>query len=268
MRAQGAVAGWWSRFLRLPPLPKPAAGEELLRPSRRQFQFEIAGFCFKQLGALLGIAISIAFLRGIELPIPMYFVGERVFHEFESRLSEKLPDIIPGPVSLSPRQAIWILEGLAIGTFLLQLAAGAALLRLKFESRIYLVSDERVRLREGIFTIREQTFTVANIQNLSVRQGPIQGFLGIGDLEISTAGGGNEKVEEDGHSLHTGRLRSLDDPSRIRDRLRTALERHRHAGLGEAEDEQPEVDAGASLLAAAESFRDEARALRQAFVDV
>lgn len=257
----------WVRWLRIPPLPEPEVGEERVTPSRKQFYLEFGAWAFRQVGALIGIAISIAFIRGIPLPFYPFLIGQEVFSAFERALSQVLPDILPGPWELSPRDVIWLLEGLAIVGFLVQLVTSASLLMPKFAHRVYLIGDERVRLRDGIFTVREQTFTVANIQNVVLRQGPLQHFLGIADLEISTAGGGDHKGGDDKPNLHVGRLHSLDQAERVRDRLRRAVERHRHSGLGthepEAEAVAPAHDGLAALREAASATLTAATALRQ-----
>jgi membrane protein YdbS with pleckstrin-like domain len=254
----------WIRWLKVPPLPAPEPGDEVVTPSRKQFYLDVAGWVLSQAGALFGILVSIAFLRGISLPIYQFRVGQEIFAALEGALGEVLPRFLPDPIAFSPRQAIWALEGLAILTFLVQLVTSASLLLPKFAHRVYLVGDDRVRLRDGIFTVREQTFTVANIQNVVLRQGPLQRLLGIADLEITTAGGGDHKGDDDTPNLHVGRLHSLDRAEAIRDRLRRAVEQHRHAGLGDdtAPEPTPRADGSAALLDAAAATLGAARALR------
>lgn len=252
-------------WLRLPPLPQAHPGELELRPSRKAFILDVVRFVLKQFGALFGIAVSIAWFRGGDLPLlerllPPVAVAGKV----AAKISERIPDVLPGPWTLSLHNAFYVLEGLAILTFFVQLMVAATLLKLGWEQRRYLVGEETVRLREGLFTVREQTFTVANIQNMLVRQGPIQHLLGVADLEISTAGGGSGKGDDDdSHGLHVGRLRNLDDASGVRDHLRRALESHRHAGLGDDQPAASEVVVSGSTqaVAAALALRDEARAL-------
>ena len=141
-----------------------------------------------------------------------------------------------------------------------------------------MVSEESLRIREGLVSVREQTMTVANIQNMNVRQGPVQRLFGIADLEVHTAGGGNsgEAVEDGGaggKQLHRGRFRGLEDAQGLRDRVRAALVRHRNAGLGDPDEshelEEPEASRDSErvsegLVAAAARLAREARALRQA----
>lgn len=255
----------WIRWLRVPPLPPPEPGDEVVTPSRKQFYLELAGWALSQTGALFGILVSIAFLRGISLPIYQFRVGQEIFAALEGAFEQILPRFLPEPIAFTPRQFIWALEGFAIATFLLQLVTSASLLLPKFAHRVYFVGSDRVRLRDGIFTVREQTFTVANIQNVVLRQGPLQHLLGIADLEITTAGGGDHKGDDDKPNLHVGRLQSLDRAEAIRDRLRRAVERHRHAGLGDdiAPEPASTADGSAALLHAAAATLGAARALRQ-----
>ena len=94
-----------------------------------------------------------------------------------------------------------------------------ALVRLDFEKRWYLVTDRSLRVREGIVNVREMTITFANIQNISISQGPIQRLLGIADLRVDTAGGGpsRSEKEEGGENLHTVRFRGVNNADEIRD---------------------------------------------------
>jgi hypothetical protein len=112
--------------------------------------------------------------------------------------------------------------------------------------------------------------TVANIQNLTIRQGPLQKLLGIADLEVHTAGGKHAdpgEGDETAKNLHVGRFRGIANAAELRDRIRATLRRHRGSGLGgDAEDDEPAAvpPTGLSLLAssAAAELLGEARALR------
>jgi membrane protein YdbS with pleckstrin-like domain len=61
-----------------------------------------------------------------------------------------------------------------------------AMVRLDFEKRWYVVTDRSFRVREGVVFVREMTVTFANIQNISISQGPIQRAVGIADLRVDT----------------------------------------------------------------------------------
>ena len=118
--------------------------------------------------------------------------------------------------------------------FFVQLVASLAVLRLGYEMRWYLVSDRALRIRHGIFSLREQTVTVVNIQNMAVKRGPLQRLFGIADLEIRTASGGGSDDDED--SLSRGLLEGLDNAEVVRDLLLASLRRSRDAGLGDPDD--------------------------------
>src|SRR5690606_32615242 len=111
-----------------------------------------------------------------------------------------------------------LLETTAVVVFVAQALLSLAMLRLDFEQRWYLVSDRSLRTREGLMELHERTLTFANIQNVSIMQGPLQRLLGIADIEIRTAGGGGGSSTDDrkkthaGGDLHTAYLRGLGDP--------------------------------------------------------
>jgi uncharacterized membrane protein YdbT with pleckstrin-like domain len=145
-----------------------------------------------------------------------------------------------------------------------------ALVRLDFEKRWYLVTDRSLRVREGILKVREMTITFANIQNISVSQGPIQRLLGIADLRVDTAGGGpsRSEKEEGGESLHTVRFRGVENAAEIRELITARLRELKDSGLGDRD----EVSVAKSLLTATREpeviqalreLADEASALRK-----
>jgi uncharacterized membrane protein YdbT with pleckstrin-like domain len=112
-----------------------------------------------------------------------------------------------------------------------------AILRLDFEKRWYVVTDRSLRIREGVVTIREMTVNFANIQNVSISQGPIQRLLGIADLQVETAGGGGSGPEHQGSgNLHTARFRGIDNANDVRELIQIRLRRLKDTGLGDHED--------------------------------
>src|SRR5690606_10085493 len=94
--------------------------------------------------------------------------------------------------------AVWLFEGGAVVAVVVQAAAGLLLLRLDIEQRWYLVSNRSIRIREGLVRLHEKTMTLANVQHVSVRQGPLQRLLGIADVEVRTAGGGGGSSDKPG----------------------------------------------------------------------
>jgi uncharacterized membrane protein YdbT with pleckstrin-like domain len=111
------------------------------------------------------------------------------------------------------------------------------------------------------------TITFANIQNISVSQGPIQRALGIADLRVDTAGGGSLPP---GHgasqTLHTAWLRGINNAAEVRDLIQARVRRLKDSGLGDHEEgkggARPEPS-GATVSALREVLA-EARALQQA----
>ena len=175
--------------------------------------------------------------------------------------------IVPG--------ALHVLEMLGLGFFLVQMPLSLAATRLNYELRWYIVTDRSLRIREGIFGVREMTLTFANVQNIAIQQGPLQRLLGIADVVVRTAGGGSTTEKHGGEgsglgaTMHTGTLRAVDNAEQVRDLILDRLRRLRDAGLGDPDDRQHLADiagSGASaeaLRAAARELLDAARALRK-----
>jgi membrane protein YdbS with pleckstrin-like domain len=112
-----------------------------------------------------------------------------------------------------------------------------AVLRLDFEKRWYVVTDRSLRVREGIIGVREMTVTFANIQNISISQGPIQRALGIADLRVDTAGGGSvQQGKHPGQNLHTAWFRGVNNASEVRELIQQRLREFKDAGLGDLGD--------------------------------
>lgn len=114
-------------------------------------------------------------------------------------------------------------------------------IHLRFDSTWYVLSDRSLRIRRGIWTIRETTITFENVQDVKIRQGPVQRLYGIADVIVETAGGGGSKQHGEGENLpsHTGLIEGVDDAARIRDLVMARVRRSRHAGLGDEARELP-----------------------------
>lgn len=144
-----------------------------------------------------------------------------------------------------------------------------AMVQLDFEKRWYIVTDRSLRIREGVMTVREITFTFANIQNLSVTQGPVQRLLGIADLKVETAGGGTVvgQHQHPGLNLHTAYFRGIDNAEEVKQLVADRMRGLRDTGLGDHDDSRPSLPAGNPQNPAAAALRAvlaEATALRQA----
>jgi membrane protein YdbS with pleckstrin-like domain len=166
------------------------------------------------------------------------------------------------------------LEIAALAFFLIQMPFSLASSRLNYEMRWYIVTDRSLRIREGIFGVREMTLTFANVQNISIRQGPLQRLLGIADVVVRTAGGGSSGAHSHGGeggagigaSMHTGTLRAVDNAEQVRDLILDRLRRFRDAGLGDPDDAQAHAPTPGALDAARELLA-ETRALRRSLAE-
>jgi uncharacterized membrane protein YdbT with pleckstrin-like domain len=184
-----------------------------------------------------------------------------------------------------------LIAGFIWFAWFVQLVITYSILRIDYEQRWYVLTDRSLRVREGVLRLNEKTMTFANIQHLTVRQGPIQRLLGIADVEVRTAGGGGATpgAQPGGGrataSTHTAYFRGVDNAEEIRNVIRDRIRHHRDTGLGDPDDEAhaeapgavpgaipgaifdaaPGIHpAGAVLLEAARSLSAEARALRKA----
>lgn len=240
-----AFREWWERVLRIPGDPEPPPGDEA-----RTQRFRAAPNYYKYLLALWGLktAALLVVLVMMELG-PLIAV-------FGTRLQEKH---LPAALILGLPQLIILF-------FLAGRLLSGLLVRLDFEKRWYLVTDRSLRLREGILNVREMTITFANIQNISISQGPIQRLLGIADLRVDTAGGsGRPHGEGKGRpqSLHTAFFRGVDNANAIRELIQKRLRELKDSGLGDDE-EATAARPVPTVLVALREVAAEARALRSA----
>ena len=125
-------------------------------------------------------------------------------------------------------------------------AAGVAVLvlgyvtnRIEFDLRYYILTDRSLRIREGVFFLRESTLTFANVQNLRIRKGPIQQLFGIADVLVDTAGGAAGGKNAEGQAMqkgHRGTIQGIENPAEVRDLVLSLLKKYRDAGLGDPDD--------------------------------
>ncbi len=143
-------------------------------------------------------------------------------------------------------------------------------LHLRFDATWYVLTDRSLRIRRGIWVIRETTITFENIQNVTVNQGPLQRLFGVSSVVVQTAGGGSARGPhgEDALGPHAGVLEGLDDAPRIRDLILARLTASKSTGLGDeahAHERQPlGAHSGAwspAHVALLREIRDRARAM-------
>lgn len=245
------------RFLRVPPPPEPPHGDEdvrVFRAAPAYFRYKVLVWLMTQAAAAAGLLIGLTVVAG-------------------GASEAASPAAGPLPIPPGVFQFMLLLgEAMAVIGFVGQLVFSGLLLRLDFEQRWYMVSDRSLRIREGIVKVQERTMTFANIQQVAIRQNPVQRWLGLADVEVRTAGGGGGKSQEQRGKpdLHVGSFRGLSDAPLIRDAIRERLRRHADAGLGDPDDREHEAapaigapsPASPDLVTAAAMLRDEARALR------
>jgi membrane protein YdbS with pleckstrin-like domain len=165
-----------------------------------------------------------------------------------------------------------VLEVLGLALALLNVGISLVTLRLDYELRWYMVTDRSLRIREGVVHVHEMTLTFANIQNVTIHQGPLQRLLGIADVRVQSAGGGGAAPQTAGghqslRDLHVASFSGVDDAAGIRDLVLQRLKRLRDSGLGDHDDPAPEPapdGAGDSLLEALRELKAETALLREA----
>jgi len=239
-RLRRRVLGWLRVDLEPHLPPGSEGGCEVFRAGRAFLRYRQLAWFLKQAGTLTGILGFFLFL---------HVAGEA---GLPSKLRGLAPLLRPG---------LWIgMEGFGLALFLAQLPFTWLALRWDYDCRWYLLSERCLRLQEGILTLKEQTFTLANTQAFPGKRTPLQRSFGLWDVGVRTAGGGEEPAAEAGGgdepSLHTAVLRGVEDGAGIRDRLLARMACYQDAGLGEAAGEAPDL---AQALA---RVRREARALR------
>ena len=110
-------------------------------------------------------------------------------------------------------------------------------LHLRYDTTWYVFTDRSLRIRRGIWVIRETTITFENVQNVEVAQGPVQRYFGIADVIVQTAGGGASKKSSHGgdrsSGTHVGILQGLDNADTVRDLILDRVRKGRTAGLGD-----------------------------------
>jgi len=236
----------WSRFVALvaefcatPAPPVAARGARVFHASPAFFHYRIA----------LWLAVRASTM--------LFIVGPMVALELAVREASNLPWAL--------RALLYVIEGGALVGWVISLPVGYALARLDYEQRWYVVTDRSLRIREGVVIVKDMTLTFANVQNVTVEQGPLQRAFGIADLRVQTAGGGGG--EQPGQpSMHTGFLRGLDDAPALRELIMARLRVGQDAGLGDPDDRgtAPEGATQAAIgevLAAARALGDAARRL-------
>lgn len=318
---------WALHWLRVPSEPQPPAGSagslRVFRAGRNFLRLRLARWGLTQVGALLGVLLSLIFIREIEIqlelgrlraeseangaptggaegqgqspaqpavapspsvpvavaepePDPQRWRGRfhRAVYAVAPRWLKELPRHIPA------RALVWIkvIEALGILGFIVQMPWSFIVVRLDYRQRWYMVTDRSLRLRWGVMTVHEATMSFANLQQVAVRQGPLERVLGLWDVQVESAGGGSGKHDEqEKESMHRAIFQGVENGQEIRDTILARLRHYREAGLGDPDDRPSMTPSAVAAplscppgevdLAAVESAREvlaEVRALRAA----
>lgn len=228
------------RALMIPPAPDPPAGSvestRTFRGAPGFYRYQLLVWASRQLAAAFGLFMGFVFLAKIP-SFPYDFV-------------------------------LTILEYFGVLTYLVALPVTFLMVHLDYQLRWYIVTDRSMRIREGLVHISEKTMSFSNIQNISVKQGPVQRLLGIADVEVRTAGGGSAAPGQEGktNNMHLGYFRGVDNAEEIRDAILDRVRRLRDSGLGDPEFHEHGQDAPGGSPDAAGAARlllDEVRSLRR-----
>lgn len=282
------LLGW----LRVPPQPHSPVGApgstRIFRAGRRFYQLRLAGWAIAQVATLAGILFSLWFFhraeqlaQGIRSPTAAAPAAITPSPEPSAKNSSAKSKIRSDPKvfvdlalkRMAERTPWWMfrvitaIEIIALSGFSFVLLVTFAAVRLDYEQRWYIVTDRSLRLRSGIWNVQELTMSFANLQQVTVTQGPLQRLLGLANVHVQTAGGGGGKPNEENHaSLHTAEFHCVDNAPEIRDLILDRLRLFRATGLGDPDDQAPTPPAappGTAALVAARELLLEATALRR-----
>ena len=249
------------RLLAVPPEPSLPAGSaetaRVFRASRRYLKLKVLRWGAAQASTLIGLIFALAIFDlaafGAELAV------------------RQLPFRALAPIAVTVFE--WI-EAFGLIAFVVQLPLTLLPILLDWELRWYIVTDRSLRIREGVWRVSEMTMTFANVQEVSIHQGPLERLFDVADVRVRSAGGGGgaggHDRESEEKSGHIGYFRGVDGAPAIRDLILERLKKQRDAGIGDAEPAlRPPAWSGdptsANLLEAARELLAEAKELRRLY---
>jgi membrane protein YdbS with pleckstrin-like domain len=111
---------------------------------------------------------------------------------------------------------------------------GYVAVHLRYDTAWYVMTDRSIRIRRGVWIIQETTITFENVQNVSVRQGPLQRHFGIANVTIETAGAGASAGKHGSTMIaNQGVIEGIENAEEIRDLILARLRTSKSAGLGD-----------------------------------
>lgn len=299
-RCRALVLHW----LKVPPEPHPPAGDptslRVFRAGKNYLNLRLVTWAIPQIFALAGIIFWTVVLIDIETA-----VRTRQPAPSASTTTEPAPTSTPALASSGGKSVrkkvrindwtefkqmlvavaarlpwwsfplLWLFKVGGIALYLVQIPLTFAIRRLDYEMRWYVVTDRSLRIRTGVWNVQELTMSFANLQQVEVSQGPLQGFLGLADVRVQSAGGGSGEGHAHGQrdSLHTAMFHSVENATEIRDLILVRLRLFRATGLGDPDEQHATVSVPLShaapvtttpdTLTAAHELLAEARELRR-----
>ncbi len=280
------------RLARVPHEPEPPSGApgsiRIFRAGRNYYKLRVIRWVFTQISAAGGIAFSFFMLNFLitEADEIRSTVVKNTQRQQITAEATPPPEATPTAAEAEPQPTVaakkrsksqrrgnngfvrmlarwptWIIPLLhifeygAMLLFIAQIPFSFAAVRLEFEQHWYIVTDRSLRIRTGLFSVRESTMSFANLQQVEVRQGPLQRLLGIADVRVQSAGGGGGHKDHENltDSLHMGIFHSVENAEEVRDLILRRLRRFREAGLGEPDDQDTQVEAAETFVARSES---------------
>lgn len=288
--------------------PAGAPGSlRVFRAGLNQYRLSLAAWAIGQSGALVGIGFSLVFLGAFESGVERARVNAATPEPSPSVEAARAdaPTATPAAGAPEPKAVamaspearasraerraareqairsgflrfsgvllplIWVLEIGGLLAFVAQVFFTYAVVRLEFDQHWYMVTDRSLRIRTGILRLQESTMSFANVQQVEIRQGPLQRVLGLADVLVRSAGGGEATAGGKGHAaestLHLGTFEGVENAEEIRDLILARLRSFREAGLGDPEEaavvptvlpERTDISsAAAEALAAARELR-------------
>jgi hypothetical protein len=259
-------------LLSVPPEPEAPAGSQgsllVFRASPRYLRYRLLLWALSRIGHLLLALIVCAAMFTPALLIARQFSPAQARPEATSEATQSPSteaERAPGKARRKPRKDLFaevapaairavvvVLACVALAWFLVQSMISYTLLRLDYDMHWYKVTDRSLRIREGVWFVREMTMSFANIQNISMSQGPLQKYFGVSDLVVESAGGGGGREGQPGQmNLHRGVFRGVDNAEALREMMLERLRQLKDGGLGEHEDHRRPPRPGAAVAAGA-----------------
>lgn len=160
---------------------------------------------------------------------------------------------------------LWWLTLLIAMFFGLKILAMIIVTRFDYDMRWYIITDTSLRVRYGVWALREITVSFGNVQNVRIAQGPVERLFDISTLIVETAGGGSN--EKNPHvKSHQAILRGIENAKEIRDMIISILQQQKRTGLGDPDDDiEHHAKAAALPIPELDAIAAETQKLRQLF---